>query len=163
MKLLEMANMLQEFIPAQKNKKTLAVKELIDLQKLTAISTPKWRTDWQTLQQLSLKEIVVQDSWLSMVRMVNLQWVDFILMPFNSTPDKSFTMEKIHLVPVQGIGIILKDSRHFVISKLHPKGSEAFQAINKGLKILRKKGTISKAYEQSGFFIDKTKVDIINL
>jgi hypothetical protein len=146
-----------------KNKKTLAVKELIDLHKLTAISTPKWRTDWQTLQQLSLKEIVVQDSWLSMVRMVNLQWVDFILMPFNSTPDKSFTMEKIHLVPVQGIGIILKDSRHFVISKLHPKGSEAFQAINKGLKILRKKGTISKAYEQSGFFIDKTKVDIINL
>jgi hypothetical protein len=146
-----------------KNKKTLAVKQLIDLQELTAISTPKWRTDWQTLQQLSLKEIVVQDSWLSMVRMVNLQWVDFILMPFNSTPDKSFTMEKIHLVPVQGIGIILKDSRHFVISKLHPKGSEAFQAINKGLKILRKKGTISKAYEQSGFFIDKTKVDIINL
>jgi hypothetical protein len=84
-------------------------------------------------------------------------------MPFNSTPDKSFTMGKIHLVPVEGIAVVLKDSRHFVISKLHPEGAEAFQAINKGLKILREKGTISKAYEQAGFFIDKTKVDIINL
>ena len=145
------------------NKKTLSVKKPIDLLELTAVSTPKWRTDWQTLQELSLKDIVAQDSWLSMVRMVNLQWIDFILMPFNSTPDKSFTMGKIHLVPVEGIAVVLKDSRHFVISKLHPEGAEAFKAINKGLKILREKGTISKAYEQAGFFIDKTKVNIINL
>jgi hypothetical protein len=145
------------------NKKTLSAKKRIDFLELTAVSTPKWRTDWQTLQELSLKDIVAQDSWLSMVRMVNLQWIDFILMPFNSTPDKSFTMGKIHLVPVEGIAVVLKDSRHFVISKLHPEGAEAFQAINKGLKILREKGTISKAYEQAGFFIDKTKVDIINL
>jgi hypothetical protein len=145
-----------------KNKKTLSVKKRTDLADLTAVSTPKWRTDWQTLQELSLKDIVVQDSWLSMVRMVNLQWIDFILMPFNSTPDKSFTMDKIHLVPVEGIAIALRDSRHFVISKLHPKGAEAFQAINKGLRILREKGTISKAYEQAGFFIDHTKINIIN-
>jgi hypothetical protein len=145
-----------------KNKKTLSVKKRTDLADLTAVSTPKWRTDWQTLQELSLKDIVVQDSWLSMVRMVNLQWIDFILMPFNSTPDKSFTMDRIHLVPVEGIAIALRDSRHFVISKLHPKGAEAFQAINKGLRILREKGTISKAYEQAGFFIDHTKINIIN-
>jgi len=146
-----------------KNKKTLAVKKRADLLELTAVSTPKWRTDWQTLQELSLKNIISEDSWLSMVRMVNLQWVDFILMPFNPTPDKSFTIDKIRLVPVEGIAIVLKDSRHFVISKLHPKGSEAFQAINKGLRILRENGTISRAYEQAGFFIDKTKIDIINL
>jgi hypothetical protein len=111
---------------------------------------------------LSLKDIVAQDSWLSMVRMVNLQWIDFILMPFNSTPDKSFTMDKIHLVPVEGIAIALRDSRHFVISKLHPKGAETFQAINKGLRILREKGIISRAYEQAGFFIDHSKINIIN-
>jgi hypothetical protein len=145
------------------NKKTLAIKKREDFAELTAVSTPKWRTDWQTLQQLSLKHIVSQDSWLSMVRMVNLQWVDFILIPFSSSPDKSLIMDKIHLVPVEGIGIILKDSRHFVISKLHPKGSEAFNAINKGLKILREQGTISRAYQQAGFFIDHTKIDIINL
>ena len=145
-----------------KNKKTLAVKELSDLKGLTSVSTPKWKTDWETLQQLPLKKLTRDDSWLSMVRMVNIQWVDFILMPFNSTPDRSFTMDKVHLIPVKNIGVVLKDSRHFVISKSHPKGREAFIAINKGLKILRQQGAIVKAYQQAGFFIDSDIIKIIN-
>jgi hypothetical protein len=145
-----------------KNSKTLAISKLSDLNGLSAVSTSKWRTDWQTLQNLPLQKLIQEDSWLSMVRMVNIQWVDFILMPFNSTPDKSFTMDKIHLIPVNGIGVILKDSRHFVISKKHPRGEEAFQAINKGLNIMRQQGTIVKAYEQAGFFINKKTIKIIN-
>jgi hypothetical protein len=145
-----------------KNSKTLAISKLSDLNGLSAVSTSKWRTDWQTLQNLPLQKLIQEDSWLSMVRMVNIQWVDFILMPFNSTPDKSFTMDRIHLIPVNGIGVILKDSRHFVISKKHPRGEEAFQAINKGLNIMRQQGTIIKAYKQAGFFIDKQTIKIIN-
>ena len=145
-----------------KNTKTLAIKELSDLTELTAVSTPKWRTDWQTLQQLPIKNLTRDDSWLSMVRMVDIQWIDFILMPFNSTPDQSFVMNKVHLVPVKNIGVVLKDSRHFVISKKHPEGKEAYIAINKGLKILRQHGAIVKAYQQAGFFVDRNKVKIIN-
>ncbi|PKH88104.1 hypothetical protein CXF79_07030 [Colwellia sp. Bg11-28] len=144
------------------NKKTLSVKKLTDLNDLTAVSTPKWSTDWHTLEQLPLKKLTRDDSWLSMVRMVNIEWIDFILMPFNSTPDQSFIMDKVHLVPVKNIGVVLKDSRHFVISKIHPKGQEAFIAINKGLKILRSRGAIVKAYQQAGFFVDTKKVIIIN-
>jgi len=144
------------------NQKVLQVKTLEDLKKLTSISTPKWKTDWQTLQSLPLKELIKENSWLSMARMVNLQWVDFMLMPFNSTPDQSFTMEKIHLVPVKNIAIVLKDSRHFVISKAHPQGEAAFIAINKGIKILREHGTISKAYTEAGFFIDRNQYKILN-
>ena len=145
-----------------KNTKTLAIKELSDLAELTAVSTPKWRTDWQTLQQLPIKNLTRDDSWLSMVRMVDIQWIDFILMPFNSTPDQSFVMNKVHLVPVKNIGVVLKDSRHFVISKKHPEGKEAYIAINKGIKILRQHGAIVKAYQQAGFFVDRNKVKIIN-
>ncbi|MCW8865549.1 MAG: hypothetical protein OQK09_01600 [Colwellia sp.] len=144
------------------NQKVLQIKKLTDFTKLTAISTPKWRTDWQTLQDLSLKELVKENSWLSMVRMVNLQWVDFMLMPFNSTADQSFTLEKIHLIPVPNMAIVLKDSRHFVISKAHPQGEAAFIAINKGLKILREYGTITKAYTEAGFFVDPVKYKILN-
>ncbi|PKI18139.1 hypothetical protein [Colwellia sp. 12G3] len=144
------------------NSKTLAVKKLSDLAELTSVSTPKWRTDWKTLQDLPLKSLTQDDSWLSMVRMVNIQWIDFILMPFNSTPDQSFTMDKVHLVPVKNIGVVLKDSRHFVISKAHPRGQEAYLAINKGLKILRQQGAIVKAYQQAGFFVDRDIVKIIN-
>lgn len=144
------------------NQKVLQIKALEDLKELTSISTPLWRTDWQTLQSLPLKELIKENSWLSMARMVNLQWVDFMLMPFNSTPDQSFTLDKIHLVPVQNVAIVLKDSRHFVISKVHPQGEAAFIAINKGLKILRKQGTITKAYTEAGFFVDRSKYKILN-
>lgn len=144
------------------NHAVLAIKELVDLQHFTAVSTPKWTTDWQTLQALPLKELVREDEWLSQARMVNLGWIDFILMPFHSTPDKSFTMDKIHLVPVKNIGIELKDSRHFVISKKHPLGQEAIQALNKGLSILKSKHRINKAYTEAGFFVDDAEVKVIN-
>jgi hypothetical protein len=145
------------------NHKTLAIKTIDDLKNLTAVSTPKWRTDWETINALPLKKVVMENSWLSMARMVHLQWIDFLLMPFNSTPDQSFTMDKIHLVPVRNIGVLLKDSRHFVISKKHPKGEEAFIALNKGLKILRERGAIKKAYIEAGFIIEDDSLTIINL
>lgn len=144
------------------NKALLAIKELNDLKDFTAISTPKWNTDWKTLEALPLKELIREDEWLSQARMVNLGWVDFILMAFHSSPDKSFTMDKIHLVPVPNIGIELKDSRNFVISKKHPLGQEAMKALNIGLNILRKEKRISKAYTEAGFFIDTTKIKVIN-
>lgn len=145
------------------NKKVLQIKTLEDLKALTAISTPKWITDWNTLESLSLKKLIAENSWLSMARMVSLQWVDFMLMPFNQNADQSFTQGIIHLVPVQNIAIILKDSRHFVISKAHPNGKAAYIAINKGLKILRDQGAISRAYTEAGFFIDRSRYNILNL
>lgn len=145
-----------------KNKEVLSIKQLSDLQKFTAVSTPKWRTDWSTLQKLPLKELEREDEWLSMARMVHMGWVDFMLMAFHSTPDQSFTLDKIHLVPVKGIGVELKDSRHFVISQKHHLGEQAINALNKGLIQLRNKGMINKAYQQAGFFVDQNKVKIIN-
>ncbi|MDG1753022.1 MAG: hypothetical protein P8I03_15395 [Thalassotalea sp.] len=145
-----------------KNSAVLAINSLEDLSQFTSVSTPKWATDWKTLQTLPLKELIREDEWLSQARMVNLGWIDFMLMAFHSTEDQSFTMEKIHLVPVKNIGIELKDSRHYVISKKHPLGSEAIKAINIGLSVIRKEQRISSAYKQSGFFVDKSRVKILN-
>jgi len=144
------------------NNKVLAINDIEDLKQFTAVSTKKWRTDWATLSQLPLKQLIEEDEWLSMARMVDIQWIDFILMPFHSTPDQSFTMDKVKLVPVKNIGIELKDSRHFVISKKHPYGKSAFRAINKGLHMLRQQGAIEKAYRQAGFFVDREQVKILN-
>ncbi|WP_286235217.1 hypothetical protein [Thalassotalea sediminis] len=145
-----------------KNKAVLSIRTLEDLKRFTATSTPKWRTDWKTLQDLPIKELIREDEWLSQARLVNIQWVDFMLMAFHSTPDKSFTLENIYLVPVEGVGVMLDDSRHFVISKNHPLGAHALKAMNKGLAILRKQKLIAKAYLQAGFFVDKNNLKIIN-
>lgn len=144
------------------NQAVLAINSLDDLKQFSAISTPKWRTDWATLSSLPIKELIREDEWLSQARLTNIQWVDFMLMAFHSTPDKSFTLDKIHLVPVKGIGVMLNDSRHFVISKKHPLGRQAFTAINKGLAILRNRKLITKAYTQAGFFVDRNKIKVIN-
>ncbi|GHE78214.1 hypothetical protein GCM10011501_02460 [Thalassotalea profundi] len=145
-----------------KNKAALNIKKLEDLSRFTAVSTPKWRTDWQTLSQLPLKQLVAEDEWLSMARMVNLMWIDIIFMPFNSTKDKTFSMDKITLIPVENVAIKFDDSRHFVLSKKHPLGAQAFQAINIGLKKLREQKLITKAYTQAGFFVDRNKINILN-
>jgi hypothetical protein len=145
------------------NKAVLTIKELNDLINFSAVSTPKWRTDWQTLQALPLKDLIQEDEWLSQARMVSLGWIDFLLMSFNSTPDQSFNMEKIHLVPVPNIGIELKDSRHFVISAKHPLGKAALLAINIGLDKLRDKNMIKQAFTEAGFFIERKKIKVLNV
>ncbi|PAJ72282.1 hypothetical protein CJF42_22075 [Pseudoalteromonas sp. NBT06-2] len=144
------------------NSDVLAITDIEHLKQFTSVSTPKWKTDWQTLKALPLKKLVREDEWLSMARMVHLQWIDFLLMPFNSTPDQSFSIDKITLIPVKNIGIELRDSRHFVISTQHPYGKKAFQAIEIGLKKLRHNNSIVKAYTEAGFFIDRSSLKIIN-
>ena len=47
------------------NTALLAISTLDELKNFTAVSTPKWRTDWKTLQGLPLKELIPEDEWLS--------------------------------------------------------------------------------------------------
>ena len=144
------------------NSKTFAIKELKDLKHLTAVSTPKWHTDWATLSALPLKELIREDEWLSQARMVHMQWVDFMLMPFYPSPDGSFELEQIKLQLVPGIAVLLDDSRHFVISKRHPRGKLAHTALNKGLALLEQQGRIEQLYSQAGFFIEQNKYKVLN-
>lgn len=145
------------------NEKVFKLQRLSDFNQLTGVSTPRWRTDWKTLSQLPLKELVAEDEWLSQVRMVSMQWIDFMLMPLMPQMDNQYVLEDIVLQAIPNILILLDDSRHFVISKRHPDGAQAFQALQKGLKILRQQGAIEKAYRQAGFIPDLSEQLIINL
>lgn len=145
-----------------KNTKVFAIKKQDDLKQLTAVSTPKWHTDWATLPVLPLKELIREDEWLSQARMVHMQWVDFMLMPFYPSPDGSFVLEQIKLQLVPGVAVLLDDSRHFVISKAHPQGKLAYTALNKGLTLLEQQGRIEQLYSQAGFFIDQKKYKVLN-
>lgn len=144
------------------NKKVFAVKELSQLADLSAVSTPKWQTDWLTLSDLPLKELIQEDEWLSQARMVHMQWVDFMLMPLFKAPDGLYQLEKIQLKMVPNVAILLNDSRHFVVSRLHPDGSAAAKALNVGLKKLRNKGKIELIYRSAGFLVDHKKYNILN-
>lgn len=144
------------------NTKVFAVTSVEQLAQLTAVSTPKWQTDWQTLSTLPLKQLVREDEWLSQARMVHMQWVDFMLMPLFNTPDGNYQLEKIHLKMVPKLAVLLNDSRHFVISRNHPQGKAAFTALNSGLKQLRSTGKIELIYTRAGFLVDHAQYNILN-
>ncbi len=144
------------------NEKVFAITELSDLTQLTAVSTPKWTTDWDTLSGLPLKQLIREDEWLSQARMVHIQWVDFMLMPFYPSTDGYFKLEQIELKLVPGLAVLLDDSRHFVVSKQHPQGKAAYEALSKGLILLEQQGRIEQLYSQAGFFIDHNKYKVLN-
>jgi len=144
------------------NVKTLATQRLTDFHKLTGVSTPKWRTDWETMTSLNLAELIQEDQWISMARLVSQGWVDFMLMPFHQDTKQDYKIYKVHLVPVPNIAIMLNGSRHFVVSKHHPLGESAIKALEKGMAILRQQGRIKKTYIQAGFFVDTKEANILN-
>lgn len=144
------------------NSKVFKIKNLADLKELTAVSTPKWRTDWHTLSSLPLKQLIKEDEWLSQARMVHMQWVDFMLMPFFNTTEGVYELEKIKLKMLPQVAVLLDDSRHFVVSRQHPAGEETIAALNKGLKQLRATQKIELIYRSAGFLVDHSQFHIIN-
>ncbi len=140
-----------------KNDKALATKNLSDLKKLSIISNKNWHVDWQTVSQLSPKTLAHEEEWLSMAKLVSLQWVDIMLAPFTSAQPFTYKGNGYEITAIEGIKVALNDSRHFVVSKKHPEGKETFIALQKGLAILRQRGTIIKAFQQSGFFNEKVQ------
>ncbi|MDN3379197.1 MULTISPECIES: hypothetical protein [unclassified Pseudoalteromonas] len=148
---------------APDNQAVFKIQHLSDFNQLTSVSTPRWRTDWRTLAQLPLKNLIREDEWLSQVRMVSMQWVDFMLMPLMPAINNHYELENITLKAIPKVLILLDDSRHFVVSKLHPEGYRAFAALQKGLQIMRDQGAIERAYRQAGFIPELTDQVIINL
>jgi len=134
------------------NDKALSTKNLADLRKLSIISNKNWHVDWKTILELAPKSLTHDEEWLSMAKLVSLQWVDIMLAPFSNGSPFILKGEGYEITAIEGIKVALNDSRHFVVSKKHPKGKETFIALQKGLTILRQRGTITKAFQQSGFF-----------
>ena len=128
----------------------------------TSVSTPRWRTDWETLHNLPLNKLFVEHEWVSQARMVSMMWADFMLMPLMPSLKNEFNLEGIKLVAHPNLVMLLDGSRHLVVSKAHPYGKEAFKALQKGLKILRERGMIIKAYTQAGFIPELSKYKVLN-
>ena len=138
------------------------IQSLADLHTMTSVSTPRWSTDWTTLKSLNLKELFVEDEWLSQIRMVHLKWADFMLMPFMPALNNHYKLGNVDLMAVPNLAIVLDDSRHFVVSRNHPEGQAVFNALQLGLKQLRQQGRVQKAYFEAGFIPDLSTTKVLN-
>lgn len=134
------------------NDKVLAVKTLKSLQSLSAVSSKNWSTDWNTLQALNFAKLSHQSDWRSMSKMVAKRWIDVMLMTFPVGESIYYTDSWVKLKPIPNIKVVLKDSRHFAVSKKHRQGAKLYAALDKGLTKLRQRGIIKKAYTECGLF-----------
>ncbi|WP_230090617.1 hypothetical protein [Pseudoalteromonas rubra] len=147
---------------APENLAVARITQLNELRELSAVSTSRWRTDWQTLNNLGLKHLMNEPVWASQAQMVNRQWVDFMLMPLMPSLNNEFRLDDILLVAHPNLVVQFDGSRHFVVSRLHPDGERAFKALQSGLKQLRSQGRIRQAYQQAGFIPDLQRYRVLN-
>ncbi|WMN59825.1 hypothetical protein NI389_16935 [Pseudoalteromonas xiamenensis] len=129
----------------------LSQKITSDLSRVSIVSSQAWYVDWKTINALKPNTLVDESDWIVMAKMVSRGWVDVMLVPFTNHPPYEYqgTGYKIEAIP--HLKVALLDSRHFVVSKKHPLGSNTFQALQTGLSILRKTGFIERAYQECGF------------
>lgn len=145
---------------SRENAKKLTIKSLADLQKLSGVSRKTWLNDWKLLTKLGLKEAYSVDSVEQMFKMAKYGRADFLLWPF-FFHSNDFSHEILHvddkdleyykLYPVKNVKLTIPHSKHYILSKTTPNSAIIMKALNKGIRILRKKGQIRKTYIDSNF------------
>ncbi|WP_415717355.1 hypothetical protein [Maridesulfovibrio sp.] len=116
-----------------------------------------WHNDDTTLTEMGIEQIAKGPTTDSLFRMIKAGRADWIPLGFHNSKDLSVSQAGITLVPVKGIKISLRESRHYIVSKNHPAGAKVFQALQKGIKIMRKQGMIKKLLANGGFHCPITK------
>ncbi len=137
---------------SQDNLLALSSKTLSELIQLRAVTSRQWKPDLEALNQLGFHKIMYTPNWVNMARMIQARRVDLTLAPFEPSADLHIQVENIKLVPVSGVKVAIPGSRHWPISRAHPLGMEFYQALERGLAIMRSQGTIERAYRECGFF-----------
>ena len=132
------------------NQHKWVIKTVADLQKLTCVMPARWRVDWNTLQHMKVKTIDVSTKE-AIFRMVNHERGDCTLLEFSARADLGNTVDGIRLVPIMGVKVTLDGQRRLAISKKAPHAVEIFNAINRGIAQLRANGSITRAWQESGF------------
>ncbi|GEM_PF-1794083 len=143
------------FVRADKLK-TYNVKNLADLKKLKAVTPRNWVRDWGTLASLGVNTLDASNLE-AIFRMIGADRAQFTLWSFSALPGHEVTVDSVTLAPLPGIKILMHGERRLAVSKASANGLEVFNALNKGIEILRANGTIARAWRESGYINKRTE------
>lgn len=143
------------FVTADKLK-SYSVKNLNDLKKLKAVTSRNWVKDWATLTGMGI-DTLDANSLEAIYKMIGANRAQFTLWSFNALPSFEVTVESVTLAPLPGIKILMHGERRLAVSKAAPNGKEVYEALNKGIEILRANGTIARAWRESGYINKRTE------
>lgn len=125
--------------------------DLEGLKQYRVSSHSNWPMVAELLHDLELTDLSLSSDW-SMVAQHSCNGMsDLIAAPFTTSAELPLNYLERLLTPVPGVKLRVAGTRHFVISRLHPKGKRTYFSLQRGLRKLRVKGNIARALRQSGF------------
>jgi hypothetical protein len=125
-----------------------------DISKYTFALNKNWVVDWKTLSDLHPKTIYDTPTRETMFSMVFHGRADITLQGFSANPDLSIEENGMRLYPIKGAKVVLNGTRHFMINK---NNRELYEAIERGLKIMKNDASLMTILKQSGFYNASTE------
>lgn len=117
------------------------------LKHFVGITPQHWIYDWQALEKITPIRVDAPNQ-ISIHRMLLAKRADFCFGEFSHS--MNFQFEDMSLVNLPGVKIVFPDSRHFIIAKQAPNAKVIFEALNKGIVILKKQNVIDKIWVNTG-------------
>jgi hypothetical protein len=138
-----------------KNKsESIRISSSKDISKYSFAINKNWVVDWKTLEGLHPKTVYDTPTRQTMFSMVFNGRADITLQGFSANKDLSIEESGMRLYPVKGVKIVLKGTRHFVINK---KNRDLYEAVERGLKIMKNDNSLMTIIKQSGFYNSATE------
>ena len=128
-----------------------------DLAPLSVVSTANWVIDWATLKKLGLKATLDSPTRTAMFKVVAGGRADATLQSFSNLADMGIEDSGVKLVPIRGIKVALNGARAFMVSKANNDGKKIFEALEKGLAVMKGSKEIDRALQESGFLNPKVR------
>jgi len=127
------------------------------LNELSIVADRSRSVEWSALKQAHFKAVDSSDSELTRVRMVCLGRVDATVAEFPAASELSIHRGGFTLEAYPEIKLTFEDTRHYPISKVADRSQAVTMALNRGLRVIRRKGLVTRAMLHSGFHHPKTK------
>ncbi|XXJ20389.1 hypothetical protein ACR42D_12815 [Desulfovibrio caledoniensis] len=134
------------------NKKVLAARSVAELNRAgRGIIGTVWDNDRKVLADMGVTDVIQAPTFSCLIKMILAGRADWIPMEASNHPAMERFMGGHRFVPVPGIRFSLIESRHFMVSRHHPDGEVVFNALQAGLKKLRRRGFIRAMLDATGF------------
>ena len=148
----------------ESNHALMKVKTLKELKKFTAVTNSSWDDTIALLQEISPAELYLAPNRDSLFKMIAYRNFDFTALNFKEKPEKGYYLHNKHnapkgnkkldnplLVPVPGVSlqILQSSSLHFILAKKRPESQKVYQALEKGLAIMRQQGLLQQYVNNS--------------
>ncbi|GLS26675.1 hypothetical protein [Marinibactrum halimedae] len=136
---------------ARSNSDMLTIKKPSDLERFIGVVDESWRVDLEVFNCLKASHSHIS-SYPQALRLVHAKRVDYILHNFASSPGFLHNAFDTELIPVPGVKVQMPSSLHYFVNQQRINGRRIASALSRGLRIMRERGIIDRAYEDVTVF-----------